>query len=414
MNRHVNNQLSTGRDHIVKRAIIVSIAVVALMALCAVPAFAEGYNNGNWNFTTGTSDTALLDGSSYGANAGQYVRTPAGVGQIRDFSGPHGGYTTTTNKCQDCHSTHYATGSYMLLRADDRTTACDFCHTGGGGSKTNIQMDNQYDTVGVTSTETMGFGTGHTLGYKGNAPGDIDPAFTDAQGLSCFDCHTPHGNSARVLATFADPGRPMGGTVVQNVYRAGQPAGTVFQAGPVDLNTASYVATSNAGMFWGIEVNQGNIVIVKNKTAAETAGGAIMVVQKKPVWPTGRFLLLKDPDANDGDDSLLATSTNAAGMSTGVATKKFAISWDDPIGPADGAYGGDDSVHAANPAGNNVATTNHPWPKGLMATSEMCADCHGGTAGLSNQAANVWKPNPLDSKTGAYLVAYSHDAQPRH
>ena len=406
MNRHTNNQLPIGGNHIVKRALIVSIAVVALLALCAVPAFAEGYNNGSWNFTS------LENSATYAANAGIYVRTPhAGATQVASFAGPHGGYTTTTNKCQDCHSTHYATGSYMLLRNNSRETACDFCHTGGGGSTTNIQMDNQYSATSLIPTATMGFGTGHTLGYAGMAPADIEPAFQDAGGLACFDCHSPHGNSARILGTFADPGRPIAANdTVQNVYRMNDAWGTVALAGPISMQTAATTLGTVAGMLWGISPTTGNIIIYKAKTVAEGGTGA-MAVQNKPVWPAGRFLLLKSPDVNDGSDTRTAGVGVQANSSTG---NKLAISWDDPIGPADGAYGGNDAARSANPAWNNSAATNHPWPKGLNAESEVCADCHDGTAGLSNQAAKVWKPDPSDSTDGTYMVAYSHDAQPRH
>ncbi|PKQ15941.1 MAG: hypothetical protein CVT67_07120 [Actinobacteria bacterium HGW-Actinobacteria-7] len=197
-----------------KRTLLTIAAVAALVALCAGTAFAEGYND--------------ADGAGAGVE-GIYVRD-AGAGQIESFSGPHGGYTTTTNKCQDCHSTHYAFGSYKLLRADSAEAACDFCHGGGGGSDTNIMMDNAYKTdfdastdfsgvVDTVNTPAGGYGTGHTLGYTGKAPADIEPAFQDAEnGLACFSCHTPHGNSARVLQSFGSPARPAGDGEVSMLY----------------------------------------------------------------------------------------------------------------------------------------------------------------------------------------------------
>lgn len=378
----------------VRKLVAIALGAIALVALAAAPAFAEGYNDGNWNFTTGS------DVSTYAGNAGLYVRTATGAGQIASFSGPHGGYTTTTNKCQDCHSTHYATGKYMLLRANSREEACDFCHVGGGGSQHNIQMDNAYDMTGVdvTGTAAGGNGTGHTLGYKGNAPADINPAFSDPNGFACFDCHTPHGNSARVLATFADPGRKMGGFIVQNVFKVGDPQGTVFAAGPVDIRTA---ANGADGTYWGVTTDEGNVIVV-------TRTGGVNTPAKKPIWPGGRFLLLKNPDGAN-DMSEVPTGTVADNGQV-----KMAISWDDPIGPADTAYGGDDRSHSANPAWNNSATPNKFDPLGLNSVSEFCTDCHAGAAGLSNQPANVWRPNPSDLATGSYVVAQSHDAQPRH
>lgn len=377
-----------------KRLAVALVAAVVLFAVCAIPAFAEGYNNGQYNFKTGQNET------TYGGNAGTYVRTPASSVQTTSFTGPHGGYMTTTNKCEDCHSTHYATGKYMLLRADGRTDACNFCHVGGGGSKTNIQMDNSYSATSAVATDTMGYGTGHTLGYKGAAPAGINPAFSDQQGLACFDCHSPHGNSARVLGfPFSDPGRKMGGTVVQAVYRVGDVQGTVFAAGPVNIATA---ANGPDGTYWGLSIDEGNYVLV-------TRTGGVNTVAKKPVWPAGRFLILKDPNPADNDMNIAAAGTTAKN-----GTVKYGISWDNPIGPADAAYGGDDLARAADPTWNDVATPNHMWPKGILSVNEFCADCHNGAAGMSTQAAEVYRPNPSDTTTGSYVVAYSHDAQPRH
>ena len=171
----------------VRRILVLALIAVAILALTAAPALAEGYND----------PTEYTRATGYEA-------------------GPHGGYNSTTNKCNDCHSTHYASGSYVLLRANSREAACDFCHVGGGGSSINIQMDNTYNTAAavaggadavVDTGNDRGAGVGHTLGYSGGAPVDINPAYSDSAGLACFDCHTPHGNSARVLTTFANPGR---------------------------------------------------------------------------------------------------------------------------------------------------------------------------------------------------------------
>ena len=208
MNDITRDSHKEGEIFVSKRMLVVALIVAAVFMLTAAPAFAEGYNGYTWdgagNFTDGLGDYTRSSGY---------------------FSGPHGGYNSNTNKCQDCHSTHYASGSYMLLRANSRESACDFCHVGGGGSTVNIQMDNDYNTQAavtagadsVIATDTMGFGTGHTLGYKGNAPVDINPAFSSSDGFACFDCHTPHGNSARLMEPFGIPGRPAGHGDVQSV-----------------------------------------------------------------------------------------------------------------------------------------------------------------------------------------------------
>jgi len=185
------------------RLLVIAAVTAAMIVAGTAAAYAEGYNQAG-------------SGQTYG---GLYTR------ETGYFSGPHGGYTTTTNKCQDCHSTHYAAGSFMLLRANSREAACDYCHGGGGGSAINIMMDNEYNAAGANvmdgsavATTTMGFGTGHTLGYKGRAPVDVQPAYSDPKGFSCFDCHTPHGNSARVLEAFGSPSHPAGDGYVDEIY----------------------------------------------------------------------------------------------------------------------------------------------------------------------------------------------------
>lgn len=402
-----------------KRVLLTVVVCMAIVAF-AVPAFAVGYNNGKINYTTGLNETG------YAANAGKYVRQPATSAQTTAAAGPHGNYTTTTNKCSDCHSTHFAKGSYMLLRANSREDACSFCHAGGGGSTLNIQMDNQYDANGVVADGSRGAGTGHTLGYKGNAPADINPAYTDAEGLACFDCHSPHGNSARILTTFANPGRATFNDAGEEGVLSAPPGSSHFWVTKVNGSTGqtaidkftkytsskygvvydlrSYLPVTgddvvDKGTIWGLAPVEGNFVIAKAVTGAEI----------KPVWGTGRFLLLKNPDAKDGSDITTSGAGSYGGgpyaLANGAGSNKLSINWTNPLGPANAAYGG------------NQDNDGQKFPSaatGILAVSEMCTDCHDGAAGSSGQAANVWLPSSDDSSTGSYQVAYSHDAQPRH
>lgn len=358
-----------------KRILAVAILVALVLALGASAAFAEGYNDP----TQYTRDTGY-------------------------FSGPHGGYTTTTNKCADCHSTHYAAGSFMLLRANSREAACDYCHGGGGGSSINIMMDNSYETGAYSmdkssaeSTTTMGFGTGHTLGYQGNAPADIKPAFSSADGFACFDCHSPHGNSARIMTTFSNPGRALGTTNV-----------VVAPDQPGFIGNVSADGVINAAGEWGIDPVHGNIKWWGNPDGA----GARLIY--RPIWPSGRFLLLKNPHS---DATELAADTVVTTAGDQVATggvNKFKIDWDEPLGPADGGYGGNqdndnDNTFPFAPKQTVDSDGNGELDGGFLAASEFCVDCHDGTAGASTQPAEVWVPG-----ADSYEVAYSHDAQPRH
>jgi hypothetical protein len=370
-----------------KRILAVAIIATLVLALGATAAFAEGYNSPQ-----------------------EYTRATG------YFSGPHGGYTTTTNKCADCHSTHYAAGSFMLLRANSREAACDYCHGGGGGSTVNIMMDNDYVINdggdfwldgSAESTTTTGYGTGHTLGYTGNAPADINPAYTSADGFACFDCHSPHGNSARIIATIGNPGRAMGTNNV--VVAPGQPGFLGLQKNGNNL-------VDSAGE-WGIDPTHGNFKWfgdpwATNPTARpadDTAGGRLIY---RPIWPAGRFLLLKDPHSTAAEGQADTVVTSPANETADNGVNKYMIDWDEPMGPADGGYGG----YQDN-------DSNQPFPfapvvngnGGFASLSEFCVDCHDGTAGASTQPANVWQPAGVSgSAAGAYGVVYAHDTQPRH
>jgi hypothetical protein len=375
-------------ERAVKKILVMAAIAVTLIALTAVPAFAEGYND-----------------------SGDYTRANG------YFSGPHGGYTTTTNKCAVCHSTHYAEGSFMLLRANSREAACDYCHGGGGGSTINIQMDNEYKDMSDPTTQTAGIaeinggsglGTGHTLGYTGLAPVDIKPAYQASGGFACFDCHSPHGNSARIIGVMANPGRSLGTDNV--VIPSNQP--------PYIGNSADGIVNS-AGE-WGIDPIFGNFKWFGDPWAAspagrpadDTAGGRLIY---RPIFPAGRFMLLKDPHstAQEGKPDT-ATPISELGDVTALATgglNKFAINWDEPMGPADGGYGGgqdndNDSGYLFAP---QYVDGDGNTQGGFGSLSEFCTDCHDGTAGASTQAAEVYFPSE-----GGYVVAYSHDAQPRH
>lgn len=362
-----------------KRVIALVALAVVIVAIAAAPAFAEGYTTGTYTRANGF------------------------------FSGPHGGYTTTTNKCSECHSTHYASGKYMLLRADSREAACDYCHGGGGGSTINIMMDNDYKTndgsamtTGVAiATNSMGTGTGHTLGYKGNAPADIQPAYSSVNGFACFDCHSPHGNSARILTTFSNPGRALGTSNV--IIAPGQP-------GFIGKDTGTLGKVDTAGD-WGIDPTYGNL-----KWWANPDGAGPRLVYR-PIWPSGRFLLLKDPHstAAEGVTDTVVASLNATAE---AGVNKYKIDWAEPLGPADGSYGGgqnndNDGNYPFAPKQATDTDGNGQLDGGFLAESEFCVDCHDGTGGASTQKASVWKPTGTDG-SGQYVTAYSHDAQPRH
>ncbi len=170
-----------------KKTILILLILVFVMAMAGIAQAAVPSNsNGVWDGVT----------NSYNYN---WPQGYTGVG------GPHGGYTTSTNKCRDCHAVHRASGSYVLLRSDTRDDACDFCHGAGAGAGTDIDWADagvsnghhggwEEDTYAPdTTTDTVsGVGAGN-LGYM-----------VPAGGFGCMDCHSPHNNANRTVANIVE------------------------------------------------------------------------------------------------------------------------------------------------------------------------------------------------------------------
>lgn len=103
---------------------------------------------------------------------------------------PHGGYTTTTNKCKYCHAVHRATGAYMLTRADTRWEVCDYCHGDGAGAGTLI----------VANFE--GHTTGRDMQFYGRSPDEEDQEtfiVTSNNLFTCLGCHSVHGATEKTV-----------------------------------------------------------------------------------------------------------------------------------------------------------------------------------------------------------------------
>ncbi|MBS3908877.1 MAG: hypothetical protein KGZ93_04545 [Actinobacteria bacterium] len=440
---------------------------------------------GTWNspYTTGVDGYNYNDAQDYIAGGDQVSRitgsTVTTTTALADFvfqSGPHGGYLTSTHRCRECHAVHRAAGKFKLLRSDTRFEACDWCHGTGAGSGYNIQMDND-------DAYTTEYNVGHTMGFgistgKWKAPDDTYPAFTPNYwqgGFSCFDCHSPHANPARMLG----------------FDKAGQPVGI---RGKLDGKVYG-VLNSGSGGTWD-----------KALKAANNPQG-----MNKPFWPSGTWLLIKNPDreiastttivksgiwkpkagsslnGTSGDENLTLSQfiakiaepekdiTITAGQeiddavteslfefdgNTSYPVNKMPIDWNSPLGTvtkslwrASAANGGGitasyakstgeavglitEKVRRADAQGAWTGTGDYTEPNNVPCTvwtvSEFCTDCHDGNAGLHTVKAPLFSEdralrnqgNNADgtSKTGAgnenfrgnYDLAYGHDTQPRH
>ena len=86
---------------------------------------------------------------------------PPAVGDpIAGNTSPHGGYSTTTNYCMQCHGIHSGT-DYSLLRASTVTATCNTCHglynnnTGTGAFDSSPYNPTPGVTVGTASSRAV-------------------------------------------------------------------------------------------------------------------------------------------------------------------------------------------------------------------------------------------------------------------
>ena len=131
-------------------------------------------------------------------------------------------HTRSAGSCQDCHRKLQVDQAPALIATlasptpqprsfapRDVTRTCLACHSGGGGehdgssvlAATSGPLVRQ---AGFLSGPTGGAHTGHTLGSLAPAPGGNwtpGPA-----GLTCTDCHDPHGHPDQYLNLVLRPG----------------------------------------------------------------------------------------------------------------------------------------------------------------------------------------------------------------
>lgn len=147
--------------------------------------------------------------------------SPFGEAWGSALQGPHGNYTSLTDKCGACHTVHEALGSYRLLPANTIYETCQYCHDGSNTRAENYVYGQIYggeppaDYGHRVNTGTVAIPGGDTT---------VAPYGPDS-GLTCANCHSPHGNESRMItddyycdATAAvsdhlllrDPGRATG------------------------------------------------------------------------------------------------------------------------------------------------------------------------------------------------------------
>jgi len=185
----------TGEAHLMTSYIKLAIATAAVLLFSAAPALA--YQESSTNTDPG-STPAYACPSCHGIESGVSSPTvaprPDGGGTRK---GPHGGYSTGTNKCETCHTLHGAASARMLLPELTISATCNTCHdgTGGGGVYGVIKRRTGQDPSG----HRIGVATDGKVLVPGGSPSGDDVASrfsSENGGLTCTDCHDPHdGNT---------------------------------------------------------------------------------------------------------------------------------------------------------------------------------------------------------------------------
>lgn len=111
------------------------------------------------------------------------------------LQGPHGGYTSTTDKCKACHDVHQAVGTYRLLPANTIYDTCQSCHDGTGAE--NVVYG---QITGFAGGPPEHYGHRMNTGIIAIPGGDTTVApYGPDSGLTCSSCHSPHGSETRMI-----------------------------------------------------------------------------------------------------------------------------------------------------------------------------------------------------------------------
>ncbi len=193
------------------RGVSVVLALVVAVALVALPGSASAYEEPNDLSDSGCiychphAGYPDMDCESCHATPDTGAEGVPGYEQGA-FGGPHGGYLSTTTKCDSCHLVHASPGdSILLLPAPTIVGTCFTCHDGTGG----------FGVYGVLRARGVEVGASHGMsgvdgswestavvpGGDSETGGSVVAAFRGPGGiLICTDCHSPHG--AEVVDPF--------------------------------------------------------------------------------------------------------------------------------------------------------------------------------------------------------------------
>lgn len=265
-----------------------------------------GQGSSAWTYKDASDGTSKTEGS-YTA-----FENTSGIGSYT--TDPHGGYSTTSNKCKTCHAVHRASGAFALMRVDNPDDACSYCHI---GAHRHAASEAYFGgTGGIYSSN------GHTIGSGKDIPDSSvwqwaeNVTLTGADGTTATVAvrryltarnkimrYVVHGN--RMIRVGPTNLRCMSCHQVHNAPRqiwqplwSGQgPSGGAAVAG--DKMTAGYKLLRNSPS-GGISVNAADAAILDTGSTAVTGARALSRLNHT----------YYDPGVTGQQDSLASASTD--------------------------------------------------------------------------------------------------------
>lgn len=236
---------------------LVWIAALSLCALFAMATPALAYDEL-------TPSTGKNCNDCHGLEEGETSPTVAATRK-----GPHGGYTTGTQKCRTCHDVHGApAGGVLLLPGATIKDTCLTCHDGTGGQ----------GVYGVLAARGItDIGAQHRVEVSNVVPGG-DPAggdstemFSAGGTLTCSDCHSPH-DSLTVDPFYGDRVRVSSELPQSDATTLSPPTNRLLLQQPTSADTSvtvygsSWCGTCHKGRL------SGSAGVINHPVETETAG----------------------------------------------------------------------------------------------------------------------------------------------
>ncbi len=308
-------------------------------------------------------------------------------------------HSGSTLVCSDCHVMHYSqshgynadgtgpvtglggSGPYEHLLRNDVNDLCLTCHNGASYAPDVLGVNtNTYVRQGGTLNR-LGDGneaTGHTLDATTTAPGS-SPAWNDAEGLECVDCHQPHGyhpsgNAYRNLA-YDQGNSPYPGTLVEystitqtdtvDIYQvAGGPMTTHYATSNIWFNEPYPTKSTYAQWCKGCHTN-----FHGDKGGTELGGATGTAWTRHPT--------------NDANIGAVGGGHSSLGIYTGKLNKVKVMAaggdWDAPVDPTPScmtchkAHGNQNAFGLIYMSGTGTVTEE--GDDGTVA-KDLCKQCH--------------------------------------